>query len=73
MMSDFSIFGIHNDILKLELQILHIFTPVAIGADLYCRRSLRPSVCPKGRYRCNSLKILALSLKFGGMVHSTMG
>ena len=57
----------------------------AIGTDGYCRRSLRPSVrpsvCPSVRLyvrpsvlperpsRSISLKISAISLKFGGMYH----
>ena len=53
---------------------------VAIGADGYCRRSMcpsfRPSACPpvrpERRYRSNFLRISAIGLKFGGMMHSTM-
>ena len=55
------------------------FLPSAtIGADGYFHRSLCPSVglCPsvssEWRYRCNSLRISAISLKFGGMMYSTM-
>ena len=31
-----------------------------------------PFVCPKQRYHTNSLRISAISLKFGRMMHSTM-
>ena len=62
------------------------FLPTAtIGADGYWRRTMRPpvrvSVCPtvrlfvrlaKRRYHCNSLNISGISLKFGGVTHSTI-
>ena len=46
-----------------------IFT---LGADGYCRRSLRPSVRPERRYHSNALRISTISLKFGRMIHNTM-
>ena len=52
----------------------NILPPATIGADGYCHRSLRaairPSVRPERHYRC--LRISAISLKYGGMVRSTM-
>ena len=33
---------------------------------------VRPSVCLERRYRSNSLRISAISLKFGGIMHSTI-
>ena len=36
------------------------------------RHSLRPSIRPKRRYRSNSLRISAMGLKLGGMIHSTI-
>ena len=53
---------------------------VTIGVDGYCRRPLRPVVCPYGRlsvrpewrYCCNSLNISDIGLKFVWLVHSDM-
>ena len=33
---------------------------------------MRPSICPKRRYRSNSLRVSVMGLKLGGMMHSTM-
>ena len=53
--------------------IIHrIFT---LGRARYCRSMrppVRPSACPERRYHSNALRISAISLKFGGMMHSTM-
>ena len=52
----------------------------AIGGDGYCRRSLRPAVCPsvclsvrlERRYCSSSSRISAICLQFRRMMHSTM-
>ena len=53
-----------------------ILPAVSIGADGYCRRPMRmpvrPSARPERRYASNSLRISAIGLKFGGMMHNTM-
>ena len=46
--------------------------PTGIVVVHCVRPSVRPSVHPEGRYRSNPLRILAISLKSGGMMHSTM-
>ena len=33
---------------------------------------MRPSICPKRRYRSDSLGVSVMDLKLGGMMHSTM-
>ena len=62
--------------IKMKMMPIILLPSAAIGADGYCRRSLRPGVClsvrPERRYRSNSLGISTISLKFGGMMHSTM-
>ena len=33
---------------------------------------MRPSICPKRRYRSNSLRVSVMGLQLGEMMHSTM-
>ena len=44
----------------------------ATGANGYCHRSMRPSVCPKRRCCSYLFKDFSIGLKFSGMMHSTM-
>ena len=66
---------LHEDIHQGRLY--NLLPSSAIGTDGYCRRHcVHPSVRPPVRLeRCscsNLIKISAISLKFGGMIYSTM-
>ena len=57
----------------MPMDIVVILLPSAvIGANGYWRQWLRPSVRPEWYYHSSTLRILAISLKFDGMMHSTM-
>ena len=57
-----------------SLYLNQILTSDAIGpmGIVVGHRAGRPSVRPERRSRSNSLRIIAISLKFGGIMHSTM-
>ena len=57
----------------MTMDIVVILLPSAvIGPNDNWRQWLRPFVRPEWHYHSNTLRISAVSLKFDGMMHSTM-